>query len=143
MSHWMEAVREVKEAGEQLENIVFGMYKRNGKVITFPVPNRRIKTLIPIALEYSSPGSLYYSDDWFAYTFLSVKGDHIVIKKEDGIPKAKGRDHINGIEGFWSFSKNWLYQYRGIPRHHFRLYLKETEFRFNNKNEDLGIISQK
>lgn len=49
------------------------------------------------------------------YTYLSVKGGHIVIKKEDGIPKAKGRDHINGVEGFWSFSKSWLYQYRGIP----------------------------
>lgn len=25
------------------KHLVFGMYKRNGKVITFPVPNRRVK----------------------------------------------------------------------------------------------------
>jgi len=110
------------------KHLVFGMYKRNGKVITFPVTDRKIETLVPIVYEYTGPGSLYYSDDWHAYTYLSVKGDHIVIKKEGGVPKAKGRDHINGIEGFWSFSKNWLYQYRGIPRHHFHLYLKETEY---------------
>jgi hypothetical protein len=34
------------------------------------------------------------------YASLSVRGSHIVIRKERGRPK--GRDHINGIEGFWS-----------------------------------------
>ena len=23
--------------------------------------------------------------------------------------------HINGIEGFWSYAKTWLYHYRGVP----------------------------
>jgi hypothetical protein len=32
-----------------------------------------------------------------------VKGDHVVVKKEEGAPKAKGWDHINGVVGFWSF----------------------------------------
>ncbi len=40
-------------------------------------------------------------------------------------------------EGFWSFAKNWLYQYRGVPQQHFHLYLKELEFRFNHRNDDL------
>ena len=31
------------------------------------------------------------------------------------------------------YSKNWLYQARGIPRYHFLFYLKETEFRFKNR----------
>ena len=46
-------------------------------------------------------------------------------------------------EEFWSFSKNWLYQYRGIPKHHLPLYVKETESRFNNRGKDLfPIIAQ-
>jgi len=68
---------------------------------------------------------------------VSIKGKHVVVRKERGMPKEKGRGHINGIEGSWSFSKNWLYQYRGIPKHYFHLYLKETEFRFNNRGRDL------
>ena len=119
------------------KHIVFGLYQRNGQVMTFPVPDRRTNTLIPLVFEHTKAGSLYYSDDWHAYTRLSVKGDHVVIKKDQEKPRAKGRDHINGIEGFWSFSKNWLYQYRGIPKNHFHLYLKETEFRFNNRKKDL------
>lgn len=125
------------------KHIVFGLYQRNSHVITFPVPNRKTSTLIPLVFKHTKPASLYYSDDWHAYTRLSVKGDHVVVQKEQGSPKAKGRNHINGIEGFWSFSKNWLYQFRGIPTHHFHLYLKETEFRFNNRNRDLfPLIAQ-
>ena len=119
------------------KHLVFGLYQRNGQVLTFPVPDRKTDTLIPLIMAHTKAGSLYYSDNWHAYTWLSVKGNHVVVEKERGAPQAKGRDHFNGIEGFWSYSKNWLYQARGIPRHHFHLYLKETEFRFNNRDQDL------
>lgn len=46
-------------------------------------------------------------------------------------------EHINGIEGFWSYAKHWLYTDRGVPQHHFPLYLKEIECRFNHRDEDL------
>jgi transposase len=51
--------------------------------------------------------------------------------------------HINGIEGFWSYAKTWLYNYRGVPREYFHLYLKEVEFRFNNRNNNLYPIISK
>ena len=117
--------------------IVFGMYQRNGFVFTFPVPDRSISTLIPLVQKHSHAGGSYYSDAWHAYRRLVVKRNHVVIVKDKGVPRAKGRNHINEIEGFWSFSKNWLYQYQGIPKHHFPLYLKETEHRFNYRNKDL------
>lgn len=31
--------------------------------------------------------------------------------------------HINGLEGFWSYAKTWLYHYRGVPKQYFHLYL--------------------
>ena len=58
-----------------------------------------------------------------------------LVSKEKGKPV--GRDHINGIEGFWSYAKNWLYPFRGVPRKHFHLYLGEICFRFNHRDEDL------
>jgi len=61
------------------------------------------------------------------------------VLKEKGVPK--GRNHINGIEGFWSFAKHWLYQYRGgIPKSNFSLYLKELEWRFNHRRENLIVL---
>lgn len=117
------------------KHMVFGMYKRNGKVLTFPIANRSRQTLTDIIFNHTSAGSLCYTDDWHAYTYLSIRNNHVVVRKERGIPK--GRDHINGIEGFWSFAKHWLYQYRGVPRQYFHLYLKEIEWRFNNRNANL------
>lgn len=131
--------------GASGKNIVFGIYKRNGKVLTFPVSSRAKDTLIPLITHHTRPGGLYYTDDWFAYTFLSIRGNHVVVNKQKGIPK--GRDHLNGIEGFWSYAKHWLYQYRGVPRTYFHLYLKEIEWRFNNRQQNLlpilrGLMKQ-
>ena len=95
------------------KNIVFGIYQRNGKVLTFPISSRAKETMRPFITRYTKAGSLYYTDDLFAYTFLPIRGNHVVVLKEKSLPK--GRNHINGIEGFWSFAKHWLYQYRGFP----------------------------
>ena len=115
--------------------MVFGIYQRNGKVFTFPVASRGRTTLLPLLSHHTRVGSLYYTDDWCAYASLSVTGQHVVVTKDKGVPK--GRDHLNGIEGFWSYAKHWLYQYRGVPRAYFHLYLKEVEFRFNHRDENL------
>ena len=115
--------------------IVFGIYQRNGKVLTFPISSRAKETMRPYITRYTKAGSLYYTDDWFAYTSLPVLGNHVVILKEKGIPK--GRNHINGIEGFWSFAKERLMKHHGISPWKFPFYLKEMEFRYNYRKENL------
>lgn len=115
--------------------LVFGMMKRNGKVRVMPVSSRETATLIPLIQEHTRAGSLYYTDDWHAYGSLRLRSNHVIVKKEDGKPK--GRDHINGIEGFWSYAKHWLYQYRGIHKKFFPLYLAELSFRFNHRDTDI------
>ncbi len=47
----------------------------------------------------------------------------------------QGDTHINGMEGFWNAKT--LYHYRGVPKQYFHLYLKEIEFRFNNRDENI------
>jgi transposase len=42
-----------------------------------------------------------------------------------------GKNHINGIENFWSQAKRHLRKYNGIPQQNFDLFLKECEWRFN------------
>jgi len=115
--------------------LVFGIIKRNGTVRLSIVPNRRYHTLRQEIQKYTKPGSLYYTDDYEAYASVALRGERVVVKKEKGRPK--GRDHINGIEGFWSYAKNWLYQYRGVQRKFFHLYLGEISYRFNHRDQDL------
>jgi transposase len=49
----------------------------------------------------------------------------------------KTKNHINGIEGFLSFAKHVLYNYLGVSKYHFPMYLKEIEYRFNHRTENL------
>lgn len=77
---------------------------------------------------------------------MKLRGDHVVIRKEKGRPVR--RDHINGIEindieGFWSYAKNWLYPYRGVPSKYFHLYLGEVSYRYNHRSEDLQTLLYK
>ena len=44
-----------------------------------------------------------------------------------------GQSHINGIEGFWSFAKDWHRQTHGFDPDNFPLYLREYEFRLNHR----------
>jgi len=66
---------------------------------------------------------------------LAVRGEHVVVKKERGKPR--GKETINGIEGFWSYAKHWLYMYRGMPSKLVHLYLGEVSYRFNHRHEEL------
>lgn len=115
--------------------IVLGILQRDGIVRVFPVPERKDFLIQMLIQSNTKPGSLYYTDDWHAYASLALRGNHIVVRKEKGRPK--GRDRINGIEGFWSYAKHWLYHYRGIHKKFFHLYLGEISFRFNHRDEDL------
>ena len=53
---------------------------------------------------------------------------------------AGGRFHINGIESFWSFAKHRLMKFHGIAESAFYLHLKECEFRFNNRTQDIYLL---
>lgn len=50
---------------------------------------------------------------------------------------ARGKAHINGIESFWSFAKFRFLKLRGVRRDFFPLHLKECEWRFNHRGQDL------
>ena len=47
------------------------------------------------------------------------------------------KSHINGIESFWAFAKGRLTKFHGIADSTFYLHLKECEFRFNYRNQNL------
>ena len=104
--------------------------------MTFPVPDRKYDALMKLIKKHTRKGSLYYTDDYTAYASLIMRGKHKVVSH--GMDEyVRGDAHINGMEGFWSYAKTWMYHYRGVPKQYFHLYLKEIEFRFNNRDENI------
>ena len=118
--------------------LVFGLYKRNGKVYTEVVPNASKKTLQGIIRGKVALESVIHSDGWRGYNGLVDVGYDKHYRVHHGNDEfARGSTHINGIESFWSYAKRRLSQFNGIPQKKFLRYLKETEFRFNYRNDNL------
>lgn len=120
------------------KTIVFGLLKRDGKVYTEIVPNCQQATLQGIIRGHVEPSSVIYSDGWRGYNGLVDLGYDKHYRVNHGENEfARGRNHINGIESFWSFAKMRLFKFRGVARSTFYLHLKECELRFNYRGEDL------
>jgi transposase len=122
--------------GAGRKTIVFGILKRNGKVYTEIIPDCAKDTLQGIIRGKVDPESVIHSDGWRGYNGLVDLGyqKHFRVNHDDN-EFANDRTHINGIESFWGYAKTRLSKFRGIPQDRFYLYLKETEFRFNYRNE--------
>ena len=100
------------------------------------MPERKQKALAPIVKKHTKQGLLYYTDEHITYCTLDELGKHEVVTRSKD-EYVRDNVHINGIEGFWSFAKNSLYAYRGVPKMYFPLYLKYIEFRCNHRDENM------
>jgi len=120
------------------KTIVFGIFQRNGHVYTEIVANCSKATLQAVIRGRVELESIIYSDGWRGYNGLVDVGygKHLrVDHSQDEF--AKGHTHINGIEGFWGYAKTRLVRFRGMAPSTFNLHLKECEFRFNHRGQDL------
>jgi transposase len=122
--------------GANNKTIVFGILERKGHVYTKIVENVSAETLMNEIKNKTLKGSVFYTDGWKSYNSLEQYGKHNVIK-HDKDKFADGHNHINGIEGFWSFAKERFHKYHGINKTNYPFYLKEMEFRFNHRNESI------
>ncbi len=120
---------------------VFGILQRGGKVYTEIVPNCAKRTLQGIIRGKVKLDSIIHSDYWRGYNGLVDIGykKHYRVHHGDN-EFATRKSHINGIESFWSFAKRRLFKFQGIPQLTFYLHLKECEFRFNYRDQNLYVI---
>ena len=131
-------VRGKRGRGAYGKTIVFGIYKRNGKVYTEIVPNCSRKTLYAIIKGKVDAASTIHTDGFRTYDGIVDLGYQKHYRVQHGKDEfAVGTNHINGIEGFWGLAKVRLVKFRGMSKNTFYLHLKECEFRFNYRNQDL------
>ena len=110
---------------------VFGILQRKGRVYTKVIDDASTATLLPIIRQRVVPDSIVYTDYWRGYNALDVSEfKHYRINHSKLF--AHKHNHINGIENFWNQAKRHLRKYNGIPKQHFKLFLKECEWRFND-----------
>ena len=118
---------------------VFGILERDGEVFVETVPNIKAETVLELTIKKVRRGSLVYTDRYRIYDTLMFCGyRHLRVDHQHHF--AKGRVYINGLEGFWSYAKERLHKHHGISPERFPLYIKELEFRFNHRQQDIFPI---
>lgn len=115
---------------------VFGILERDGVASVQVVPNVRAETLLNLTVKKVRRGSIVYTDRYQAYDSLMFCGyRHLAVDHQTRF--SRGKVYINGLEGFWSYAKERLMKHHGISPQKFPLYIKEMEFRYNHRNEDI------
>lgn len=115
---------------------VFGILERNGQVRVTVVPNVTAETLIHLTVKTVRRGSIIYTDKFKSYDSLMFCG-YRHLKVDHGKRFSSGKVYSNGLEGFWSWAKERLIKHHGVSKMHSPLYLKELEFRYNNRYTDI------
>jgi len=127
-------IRGKRGRGARGKTPVIGLLKRGGKVYTKIVKDCSRASLMPVIKGKVIKDSSVYTDSWKSYHGLVLKGyKHYRIHHQDD-EFARGKNHINGIESFWSYAKRRLSKFNGISAKTFYLHIKECEFRWNHKS---------
>lgn len=131
-------VRGQRGRGAGRKVAVIGLLKRRGRVFCSPVMDYSKAELMGVIRgQVIRRRSTIYTDGWKAYDGLILEGyQHYRIHHHEN-EFARGRRHINGIESFWSFAKLRLAKLRGVRWDYFYDHLKETEWRFNHRRDNL------
>ena len=133
-------VRGKRGRGAYRKTPVFGILKRDGKVYTQIIKSCSEKELLYIIKGTILENSTIYSDGWKAYDSLIINGyNHYRIYHSHN-EFARGKNHINGMESFWSFVKRRINKFNGLTKSNFPLFLKESEFRWNHRHQDLYVL---
>lgn len=128
--------------GADEKNIVIGLYGRKGKVYTEIVPNDKAKALQVIIRCQADIKDVIHTHGWHNYDALVELGHEKVFRvHHDSNEGSSGCDIlVNDVENFWRYAKRRLAKFKGIPKDKYELYLKETEFRFNARGQNIYLI---
>lgn len=118
--------------------VVLGLLKRKGKVHCEIISKASKKEIMPIIRMTVRSGADIYTDGWRSYDALAIYGyNHKKVNHQKNEFAREGEIHINGVESFWSWAKRRLAKFNGFSRTDFPIYLMETEWRFNHRNDIL------
>ena len=117
---------------------VFGIRSRNDHIYTALFPNGVRRKLRRLTHSDTSSQSLSVPKEWCYYDGIVDLNGRWHYRLSPFSPDVNATEAIQDlIEAFLGFARKRLLALHLNGNDHFNLYLKECEFRFNNRNEDL------
>jgi transposase len=121
---------------------VFGISHSGGRVRIAIVNDLSADSLLRETIKAVKTGVVAYTDRFRNYDALVFSASRQLIRRFR-TRFGSGQVYIDRREGFWSFAKKRLAQFPASPRQGLTLYLKELEFRYNYRHEQLfDVLAQ-
>jgi transposase len=122
-------VRGKRGRGVARKTIVFGIFKRDGRVYTEVVPDCSKATLSAVIRGRIRPDLVIHSDGWPGFDGLVDVGYAKHPRVRHGRDQfVRGKSHINGVESFWGYAERRQVEFNGVPEHTFYFHLKEADY---------------
>ncbi len=129
------------ERGSGGKNIVLGLFDRCGKIYTEIVPHPLKTMLQAIIRGQLTLQSIIGTGNWRGYDGLvDLEFERFFRVSQGGRGSVDGCH--DGIEAFWNFTEHRLRKFYGLPGKTFWFHLKECEFRYNHREQDLFSVVQ-
>jgi len=120
--------------------LIFGIYQQGSHAYCELVKPTIRQAIEDAGRRTPSAEALIKLPQWPGYNALAIvnKNKLIVIPSDTSSPDNTELDTDTAvIEGFWTMVKKRMQKFNGIHRHTFYLHLKECEFRFNHRDQQL------
>jgi transposase-like protein len=124
--------------------VVMTLIERGGYVRTFPVPNAKRGSLVPVALMNIAATAHIVTDQNAAYRFRpgSFVSHSVINKAKEGY--VRGLIHTNFAESYHSLLKRGIFgTFHHVSQKHLPRYLREFEFRWNTRTFTDGERTEK
>lgn len=109
------------------DSIAVGIAQWEKKIFTYSVPYNIADDLSNFISRSAEAGNVFVANPFRNYTSLKIY-----------VPKTSTHQlRLGGTESFWSFAKEKLRKYHKVDKKNFYYYLKEFEFRFNYRKQNL------
>ena len=114
-----------------------GLLKRRGKVYAEMLANCTSSKLHSMLQGRAATPVTVHS--------VEVKPDFgLIVVGYDNVPAyANKPSYVDNLDNFWTFTKERMDKFQGIAKHKFYMHLKESEFRFNFRNDNLYAVMLK
>lgn len=116
--------------------VFFGLVVVNDQIHTFPISLTEQKDLIRKGCIKRNRETVCCSDQGYSVLSIPVSSHHLVLRKKR-TKRVIGRCSPK-VESFWVFLREYLFTYHGVDVSTYHLYIKEIEYRYNNRS--LGLF---
>jgi transposase-like protein len=120
---------------------VLSLVERDGRVASFHIANVTAETVRPLIITNVNRASVLMSDESVIYPKIGKEFEnHLAVNHSaNEYARLGGFVHINTAENFYSiFKRGIVGTYHSISEAHLHRYLKEFDFRYNNRSK-LGV----